>query len=255
MFGPWYVTALRPPSRANVGIFELPDVHLADGGHPMARAVLVAWGDYSGPDRQQRRPGEDWVLLTLDRCLGLQHGHFVLVDPIFSEDAAEPGGLAAIGYSSGRQMIDALCSMVPHPRASAPGAVRHDCASLQGDSGGPILLRGTNRVVAIASGYTAGTGLCAVGSGQLRQRWSSACTNIAVPLSLAVIDRVKAAVYRAQAQRYLLRLGYDAGEFGDIASPKLAAAIRLVQQRAGFAVTGESSYSLTCLLHMRAAWI
>ena len=55
-FGPWYLTALRPPSNANRGTFTLTQVTLANGEHPSAGAIPVFWGDYTGPDRQFRRP-------------------------------------------------------------------------------------------------------------------------------------------------------------------------------------------------------
>ncbi|MBI2717547.1 MAG: peptidoglycan-binding protein [Rhizobiales bacterium] len=251
VFGPWYVSALRPPSPANQGIFELAEVTLADGSHPQAQAVPVAWGDYTGPDRQLRRPGEDWVLLTLDKCLGQQYGYYTLVDPAYDDDAAESGSLAAIGYSSGRQMVDSRCSIHWDGRKLADGALFHDCATLQGDSGGPIVKRGTNRVVAIASGYRSGKGLCAVGTGYLRWRWSGDCTNTAVPMSLAVTGRIDTAMAAARAQRELLRLGYDAGRPGDIADPKLAAAIRAFQRQARLLPTGEASWSLVALLCLR----
>ena len=50
-FGPWYVTALRPPSNASRGTFTLTQVTLANGEHPATGAIPVIWGDYTGPDR------------------------------------------------------------------------------------------------------------------------------------------------------------------------------------------------------------
>jgi hypothetical protein len=66
VFGPWYVTALKRPSREQQGRFTLTAVTLEDGSHSTATAIPVAWWDYRGSDRQFRRPGEDWAILTLD---------------------------------------------------------------------------------------------------------------------------------------------------------------------------------------------
>ena len=250
-FGPWYVTALRPPSSLSQGIFELQEVTLADGSHPTARAVPIAWGDYTGPDRQLRRPGEDWALLTLDKCLGKKYGHFTLLDPAFDDDAVDSGRLAAFGYSSGRQMVDSRCSFRASKAMVADGALFHDCVALQGDSGGPIVIRGTNRVVAIDSGYRASVGLCAFGSGHLRSRWTSDCTNIAVPMSQMLTARIDRALLAARTRRELSRLGFDVGRPEIIDDPKLTRAIRVFQKQTGFAVTGESSWSLLSFLFLR----
>ena len=250
VFGPWYVTALTPPSQANMGRFELTDVDLADGSHPTAKAIPVIWGDYKGPDRQFRKPKEDWALLTLDRCLGAPYGSYTLIDPAYDDDAVERGGLSAIGYSAGRQMIDSHCSIEVDDRTSHD-ALLHDCATLQGDSGGPIFMRGTGRVVAIASGYRAGQGQCATALGFLRGRWSGECTNIAVPMSLDVIKRIESAAAAVRTQRELLRLGYDAGNFGNIDHPALATAIRAIQKKVGLPVTGEAGHALEKILRMQ----
>ena len=69
-FGPWYVTALHPPSNAGRGTFTLTQVTLENGEHPSTGAIPVIWGDYMGPDRQFRTPANDWVLLALEKCLG-----------------------------------------------------------------------------------------------------------------------------------------------------------------------------------------
>ncbi len=53
-FGPWYVTALHPPSSAGRGIFTLTQVTLENGEHPSTGAIPVIWGDYKGPARQFR---------------------------------------------------------------------------------------------------------------------------------------------------------------------------------------------------------
>jgi hypothetical protein len=52
VFGPWYVTTFRAPSREFWGTFTLTEAMLPDGTHPSARAIPVTWGEYLGPDRQ-----------------------------------------------------------------------------------------------------------------------------------------------------------------------------------------------------------
>jgi hypothetical protein len=251
VFGPWTVTALRPPSSAQRGRFELEGVTLADGSHPAAEAIPVAWGDYTGPDRQFRKGGEDWVLLTLDDCLGYVHGYYVLVDPALDDAADAWQGVMGIGYSSGRQMTDPRCSIRRDPHRPDIGAVLHDCATLQGDSGGPIVLRGTGRVVAITSGVKAGDSGCRPGHGDLLPRWSGDCTNTAVPLSHRIIRRIDQTVAALDAQRVLLQSGYNAGQPGLINQPVLAAAIRQAQRDVGFAASGETSYAFTTVLWIR----
>src|SRR5262245_60578465 len=153
VFGPWTVTALRPPSHDFTGTFTLTEVTLPDGSHPTARAVPVVWGDYLGPERQWRRPQEDWAYLVLDRCLGTRHGYFTLREADLYEPPVDRG-FTATGYSAGRQMADPACAARADPAADARGWL-HDCATLAGDSGGPIFRAGTMTVVALASGFRA----------------------------------------------------------------------------------------------------
>jgi hypothetical protein len=101
VFGPWYVTALRAPSRSFPGTFTLTEVMLPDGTRPTARAIPVVWGAYHGPDRHLRVPHHDWAYLVLDRCLGLKYGHFLLRALDLQDLAGELGGFAALGYSTG----------------------------------------------------------------------------------------------------------------------------------------------------------
>ena len=114
VFGPWYVTALRPPSREFPGTFTLTEATRPDGTLPSARAIPVVWGDYRGPDRHWRVPHHDWAYLALDPCLGLEYGHFLLRDLALDQPAGADG-FAAIGYSTGQQMIDPVCSVQAAP--------------------------------------------------------------------------------------------------------------------------------------------
>ena len=143
VFGPWYVTALRAPSRDFPGLFTLTEATGPDGTAPSARAIPVVWGDYRDPDRHLRVPHHDWAYLVLDQCLGREYGHLLLRDPELDDAAGAIDGFAAIGYSTGPQMIDPACSVRVAPAWGGNRSWRHDCALAAGDSGGPIIRRGT----------------------------------------------------------------------------------------------------------------
>jgi hypothetical protein len=256
VFGPWYVTALRPPSHAFAGTFALTEVTLPDGTHPSARATPVIWGDYLGPERQLRVPENDWVYLTLDRCLGKTYGYLDLRDV----DAPVPvdHGFTAIGYSAGHQMEDPACAARANPAAGSKGWL-HDCALLPGDSGGPIFRGGTLSVVALASGYRAISGErgCIPAAGAAVDdpilAWGGSCANIAVPLSSAIRDRILAAGVAVGTQRALIKLGYDAGPIGAIEGPQMAAAVRQVEREMGWPETGETTCGFYKILELRIA--
>jgi len=248
VFGPWYVTALRPPSREFRATFTLTEVMRPDGSHPVAQAAPVVWGDYLGPDRQFRRPDQDWTYLVLDRCLGSEHGHFNLrsLDDFDLELSGE--GFAAIGYSAGRQMMDPVCSAHAGRSAMVPGIWLHDCALMGGDSGGPIVKRGTTTLVALGSGFRAASAHEDCHRAGPDSRPDYGCANFAVPLSRQVLDRVEAARIATSVQRALNRLGYDAGPLGAIDDPRLARAIADYQRGIGVSVTGEPSDLLATML-------
>jgi len=253
VFGPWYVTALRAPSREFPGTFTLTEATRPDGTLPSARAIPVVWGDYRGPDRHWRIPHHDWAYLVLEQCLGL-YGHFVLRDLDLDEPAGAIDGFAAIGYSTGQQMIDPVCSLQVAPPPGGNRGWRHDCALDAGDSGGPILWRGTLTLVALGMGSVADPGGCPSGRGRLGgplARWTMGCANLAVPLTRDIIERVEAAHVAVAVQRALDELGYDAGALGAIDDPRASAAIRQVQREMGWAVTGEPGHPLLKILLLR----
>lgn len=247
VFGPWTVTALRPPSHEFTGTFTLTEVTLPDGSHPAARAMPIVWGDYVGPDRQWRRPEEDWAYLRLDRCLGAQYGYFELREADLYEPPVDKG-FAAVGYSTGRQMTDPRCAARPDAEAG-PGkggqGWLHDCAVMAGDSGGPIFRAGTLNVVALSSAYRAGSAgraCLSADPGQARDwlpDWDGGCANIAVPVTTAMRERIWDAMVALAAQWALTQLGYDAGPPGWIESPKLASAIRQAERDTGWKLNGK----------------
>ncbi len=253
VFGPWYVTALRAPSHAFVATFTLTEVTMADGSHPATRATPVVWGDYRGPDRQIRHPDNDWAYLVLDRCFGAEYGHVDLrtLEPEDLEPDKEQ--FAAIGYSSERQMIDPGCAVRSDRSAAASGAWLHDCALLAGDSGAPILKRGTRTVVALGSGFVGDPSnpLCVVGDSALIFGWNDHCANLAVPLRWDIIERIRNAEVASGVQRTLNALGYDAGPLGVIDAPRAAAAIKEAQRDMGLPISSEPSHSLWKVLSFR----
>jgi hypothetical protein len=256
-FGPWYLTALRPPSHANRGTFTLTQVTLANGEHPSTGAIPVIWGDYSGPDRQFRRPANDWVVLALEKCLGDLHGYLQPYDAALNDDIPESGGFVAIGYSAGRQMVDANCSIRLGGNSGTGATMLNDCAALPGDSGAPIVMRGTSRVVAMVSSFYAGFGStrCSSFTEVVHEHWNPQCSNAAIPFSAALIDQIQAVRCAIQAQNMLLRLGYDAGPYGLIDRPQMASAIKQAQLEMGMIPSGEVSCTLSKLLKMRTMGI
>lgn len=256
VFGPWYVTALRPPSNARRGTFTLSQVTLPNGEHPATAAIPVSWGDYTGPDRQFRKPANDWVVLALEDCLGDRHGFLQPYDAALNDDMPESGGFVAIGYSAGRQMVDSNCSIRLGGGSGIGATMLNDCVTLPGDSGAPIVRRGTSRVVAMISGFHAGSSMsCGSFKGVVHEPWNSQCTNAAIPLSAALIDRIEKAECAIYVQNLLLRLGYDAGPYGHIDQPLLVKAIKQVQLDMGMVPTGELSGPLGEILRMRTLGI
>lgn len=252
VFGPWYLTQLRPPSNTNIGTFTLTQVTLPNGGHPSTGAIPVIWGDYTGPARQILQPANDWVVLALEECLGSRHGYLLPYDATLNDDIPDRGGFTAVGYSSGRQMVDSNCSI----RLSGTGigaTMLNDCVALSGDSGAPIVRRGTNRVVAMVSGFRAsfGSQSCSSFKGIVHQPWSSYCTNAAVPFSRPLNERIEAAREVILAQNLFIRLGINAGPYGVIGHPKFAKALNQVKVESGMEQSGESICNLTKILKMR----
>lgn len=255
-FGPWYVTALRPPSNAGKGTFTLTQVTLANGEHPSTGVIPVIWGDYLGPERQFMRPANDWVVLALEDCLGPRHGYLLPYDAALNDDIPDRGGFAAVGYSAGRQMVDSNCSIRPGGGSGAGATMLNDCAALPGDSGAPIIRRGTNRVVAMISGFHAGSSMsCSSFKGVVYEPWNLQCTNGAIPFSVPLIERIDSANCAIYAQNLLSRLGYDAGPYGVIDQPLLARAIEQVQSDMGMVPTGKLNTPLGEMLRLRTMGI
>ncbi len=252
VFGPWYVTALKPPSSATAGTYELTGVTLPDGSHPKTRAVPVIWGDYTGPDRQFRKPQNDWVLLATEECLGYSYGYLAVNDPRFDEEINDYAAYSSIGYSSGSQMVDRGCTISTAVGSIPGGVLYHNCAAMPGDSGAPIIRSDSRRVVAITSGYRAsGKPGCDIRQDGLSKQRNAPCSNVAVPILREISEYISKVDADAATQQQLLSLGYQAGSFGAFDQPIFTSAIRQVQSDLGLSVNGQSSCGLATILKLR----
>jgi hypothetical protein len=253
-FGPWYVTQLSAPSHEPIGAFTLTEITRADGSHPTARATPVRWGDYAKLDQQLRGEDQDWAYLVLDPCLGLNFGYYHLrsLDPDDADIFGET--YSAIGYSSGRQLVDPNCALHPVELAYKRGGVFHDCTVLVGDSGGPIVRNGSLSVIAIASGFrvdmTQPSCSNASQPTSALARWESNCTNLAVPVTIDMIEKIRIARLAVWLQLALKEMGYDTGRFGAIEDEQFKMAVVDSQRHLGLPTDGKLTYALCAMLSM-----
>jgi hypothetical protein len=251
VFGPWYVTALRPPSPSVTGTVELTGVTLPGGRHPTTRVKPVAWGDYQGPDRQFRKPGEDWVILVSEDCLGYDHGYVNVID-LAHDDDTWTGTFESVGYSAGTQMIDTACAARPQGGGGLDEILVHNCVAYPGDSGAPIFRKGTSRVVAMTSGVRSTGSVSCQDPDTGALTGDKTCSNSAVRLRHDIISRISAIDADALTQFQLARAGYEVGTFGAIDRPRFHDAIRAVQHQLGFTVDGEASCALAVMIQLAA---
>lgn len=105
-----------------------------------AVGTVVATG---GTPRRRSDVSQDWILLRLDRCLGATLGFLPLskMPLAFRADRRAIGpDLKAIGFPHDRAVergptIDPLCAV----RMISSFGLLHDCATLPGNSGGPLI--------------------------------------------------------------------------------------------------------------------
>ena len=80
---------------------------------------------------------------------------------------------------------------------------------------------------------------------------SVAPSNGAIPFSASLIEQIDRANWDTYAQSMLLRLGYDAGQYGVIDQLVLARAIKQVQTDMGMRPTGQMNTPLGEILRIR----
>ena len=117
-------------------------------GRSASRGTVVAAGPFQDILSPSRSIGADWMLVRLDRCLGRKLG-FLRVMSALDAYAAERGAGDA-GFPRDRPMlpgptVDADCRVL----WVGGGRMAHDCATIAGNSGGPILARQGDGWVAI----------------------------------------------------------------------------------------------------------
>lgn len=103
-------------------------------------AIVVAAG---GTAAAVSDLSQDWVLLRLNRCLGRILGHFELSSvpvTIQHTNLTITPNLVAVGFSNDRSLarrptIDSSCRI----RQITSFGLLHDCATLRGNSGGPLM--------------------------------------------------------------------------------------------------------------------
>ena len=119
-------------------------------GQSASPGTVVAAGPFQDNFSPSRSIGADWMLVRLDRCLGRKLGFLRLastVDAYATERGAQAGDA---GFPRDRPMrlgptVDADCRVL----WVGGGRMAHDCATIAGNSGGPILARQGDGWVAI----------------------------------------------------------------------------------------------------------
>ena len=144
-------------------------------GQSASRGTVIVAGPFQDNLSPSRSIGADWMLVRLDRCLGRKLG-FLRVMSAVDAYAAERGAGDA-GFPRDRPMrpgptVDAECRVL----WVGGGRMAHDCATIAGNSGGPILARQGDGWVAI--------GINVAGADRAQPRkFDIAETNFAVDIS------------------------------------------------------------------------
>lgn len=112
------------------------------GGHPLVTgSTVVASGGYDKAANTMDVAllrGSDWALLRMDRCIGTELGYATLTfaDPRLTlvNTSMESAGFPGHRPTRFGPLIDPHCSLT----SIRPLVILNDCATLPGDSGGPI---------------------------------------------------------------------------------------------------------------------
>ena len=119
-------------------------------GDLASRGTVVAAGPFQDNMSTSRSIGADWMLVRLDRCLGRRLGFLRVTGTADAYAAGRAAPASDAGFPRDRPMqsgptIDAACRVM----WVGGGRMAHDCATIAGNSGGPILARQGDGWVAI----------------------------------------------------------------------------------------------------------
>ena len=117
-------------------------------GQAASPGTVVAAGPFQDNLSPSRSIGADWMLIRLDRCLGRKLGFLRVMSTV--DAYATERGAGDAGFPRDRPMrsgptVDAECRVL----WVGGGRMAHDCATIAGNSGGPILARQGDGWVAI----------------------------------------------------------------------------------------------------------
>lgn len=222
-----------------------------------ARPVL--WGRYVRAGEKsnlltraqavQRNGWEDWALLELDTCFGAaQYGYgYLKLAPVMTRELMK-GGATMAARSVGLPGDKSAASLWEDPTCRLIGQIyasgwQHDCMTIPGNSGGPILVKdpatGEQRVAAITVSHISVEGLAVEESDALVLDRDDPnyydYLAIAVPVS-AFVERIAPHLATDErAAKFVLKQRRDdayGGEEADQAIGDLSAAIRARPDRA-----------------------
>jgi lipoprotein NlpI/V8-like Glu-specific endopeptidase len=171
----------------------------------------------------ERNGWEDWALLELDKCFGAKpysYGYLKL-SPVSTREIMR-GGASIAARSVGLPGDQSAKSLWEDPTCRLIGQIyasgwQHDCITIPGNSGGPILIKdtvtGEQRVAAITVSHIAVEGLSVAASDALVLRRDDPnyydYLAIAVPVA-GIIERVRPyLVDDARVERFLARQKID----------------------------------------------
>lgn len=119
-------------------------------GKLSSEGQIVAAGPFQSGSSEQRSIGKDWMIIRLSQCLGRQLGFLRLstASAVFAgkhEFKVEDAGFPRDRAVTAGVTVDPDCRVLWVGR----GMIAHDCATLPGNSGGPLIARDNAGWVAI----------------------------------------------------------------------------------------------------------
>lgn len=135
-------------------------LHFQSGRYSSDGKVVAAGPRSLGPS-ESRSIAADWMIIRLRQCLGKKIGYFRLSTVAAAVAGRRDGEIQNAGFPRDRKIsggvtVDPSCRIL----WSGNGQIAHDCATLSGNSGGPLLSLGRAGWVVIginAAGWDWGT--------------------------------------------------------------------------------------------------